>query len=106
MNQNVEQWEIRKSAVSSERGIVAAQNWLAAAAGTDALARGGNAVDAAVACAFALCAVEPWMCGLGGSGYFIEDQGAAVGALDERACRARSHHNSYAHANNSSRRAS
>lgn len=71
MNSNVEQWEVRKRAVSSERGVVAAQNRMAAAAGADALARGGNAVDAAVGCAFALNAVEPWMCGMGGSGYMV-----------------------------------
>ena len=71
MNRNVEQWQVRKRAVSSERGVVAAQNWMAAAAGADALSRGGNAVDAAIACAFALNAVEPWMCGMGGSGYIV-----------------------------------
>ncbi len=71
MNRNIEQWEVRKRSVSSERGVVAAQNWMAAAAGADALAKGGNAIDAAVACAFALNAVEPWMCGMGGSGYMV-----------------------------------
>ena len=71
MNRNVEQWQVRKRAVSSERGVVAAQNWMSAAAGADALSRGGNAVDAAIACAFALNAVEPWMCGMGGSGYMV-----------------------------------
>ncbi len=71
MNRNVEQWDVRKRAVSSERGVVAAQNWMAAAAGADALSKGGNAIDAAVACAFALNAVEPWMCGMGGSGYIV-----------------------------------
>ena len=71
MNRNIEQWEVRKRAVSSERGVVAAQNWMAAAAGADILSKGGNAIDAAVACAFALGAVEPWMCGMGGSGYMV-----------------------------------
>lgn len=71
MNRNVEQWRVRKPAVTSDRGVVAAQNRLAARAGAATLAAGGNAVDAAVATAFALAAVEPWMCGLGGSGHIV-----------------------------------
>jgi gamma-glutamyltranspeptidase / glutathione hydrolase len=71
LNRNVEQWQIVKNAVKSERGVVAAQNWRAAASGADILAKGGNAVDAAIACALSLSVVEPWMCGLGGSGYIV-----------------------------------
>lgn len=71
MNESVEQWMVRKPAVSSAEGVVAAQHWQAARAGAAMLARGGNAVDAAVACAMALNVVEPWMCGLGGSGFLL-----------------------------------
>lgn len=71
MNANVEQWQVRKAAVTSRGGAVAAQHWLAARAGAAMLAEGGNAVDAAVATAMALNVVEPWMCGLGGSGFLL-----------------------------------
>ena len=71
MNRNIEHWEISKKAVVSEAGTVAAQHHLAARAGAGMLAMGGNAVDAAVAAGLALAAVEPWMCGLGGSGYMV-----------------------------------
>jgi gamma-glutamyltranspeptidase/glutathione hydrolase len=71
MNRDVEHWQVSKKAVASEAGVVAAQHHMAAAAGAGMLAAGGNAVDAAVAGAMALGAVEPWMCGLGGSGYMV-----------------------------------
>ncbi|HYM29904.1 MAG TPA: gamma-glutamyltransferase [Candidatus Cybelea sp.] len=62
---------ITKSAVRSRRGVVAAQNQLAADIGARVLAEGGNAIDAAVAVGFAIPTVEPWMSGMGGGGYMV-----------------------------------
>lgn len=50
------------------RGMVVAPEPLAAEAGVRILARGGNAVDAAVAAAFVQGVVNPMLCGIGGSG--------------------------------------
>ncbi|GGD23540.1 gamma-glutamyltransferase [Aureimonas glaciei] len=62
---------VRKPAVASSGGIVAAQSGLAAEVGAEVLAAGGDAVDAAVATSFALGVVEPWMSGPAGGGTMI-----------------------------------
>lgn len=58
----------RKTVIETEFGVVAAQHRLAAQAGADVLAAGGDAVDAAVAVSFAIGVLEPWMSGPAGGG--------------------------------------
>ena len=62
---------VRKPSVRSKGGIVVTQSRVASEAGARVLKEGGNAIDAAVAAAFALGVVEPWMSGIGGVGALV-----------------------------------
>jgi gamma-glutamyltranspeptidase/glutathione hydrolase len=61
----------RRTVVYGRRGIVATSQHLAAEAGLDALKRGGNAIDAAVAAAACLTVTEPCSNGIGGDAFAI-----------------------------------
>src|SRR5919112_5841274 len=55
-----------RSQVATQQGIVATSHTLASQAGAQILARGGSAIDAAIAANAVLSVTEPMMCGPGG----------------------------------------
>lgn len=64
-------FDARVFPVVGKNGMVAAQDRIAAEVGRDILARGGNAVDAAVATGFALAVTHPQAGNIGGGGFMM-----------------------------------
>jgi gamma-glutamyltranspeptidase/glutathione hydrolase len=62
---------VTKHTPLAARGMVVAEHWRGAEVGAGILARGGNAVDAAVATAVAMTVVEPFMSTVAGSGTML-----------------------------------
>ena len=76
----------QRPAVSTRHGMVVAQEKLAARVGADILRQGGNAVDAAVATAFAMAVTYPRAGNIGGGGFMVihlKDRGDDI-AIDYR----------------------
>ena len=60
-----------KLSAHSSRGVVTSPHGLATQSGVDVLARGGNAIEAAIATVASLCVTYPHFCGLGGDAFLL-----------------------------------
>src|SRR3990172_11741976 len=90
---------LTKTTPLATKGMVVAEHPLGAEVGAAILARGGNAVDAAVATAFAMPVVEPFMSTLAGGGSFLihlERRGETVAIDANVEAPAACHEHSYA----------
>ncbi|MEX2178556.1 MAG: gamma-glutamyltransferase [Gemmatimonadaceae bacterium] len=76
--------DVPPPAVESTTGMVICASDIACDVGAQMLAKGGNAVDAAVATAFAMAVTYPAAGNLGGGGFMLVKSGASVGAFDFR----------------------
>lgn len=74
--------QIPFASVRSPGAMVASADQLATQAGLAALARGGNAVDAAIATNAALAVTGPHLCGMGGDLFALVHDGSTVHALE------------------------
>ncbi|MDB5100680.1 MAG: gamma-glutamyltransferase 1, Threonine peptidase family [Cyanobacteria bacterium RYN_339] len=78
-------WRNPGPSVKAKHGAVACVNGQASRVGVQILEKGGNAVDAAIAVAFALAVVYPVAGNLGGGGFMIvRNANGEVAALDYR----------------------
>ncbi len=77
-------FDLTEPATTASEGMVVTDAALATEVGVDILERGGNAVDPAVATAFALAVVYPEAGNIGGGGFMVARMGGATVALDFR----------------------